>query len=81
MQVPSLKTTPFKYTLTLSSGYLNVDPTNNRNLFYWFVESQNNPATDPVVLWYGAPFPCGCFEKQILSVTSHVQVKWWSRLF
>lgn len=33
------------------SGYLNVDSTNNRNLFYWFVESTNNPASDPLVFW------------------------------
>eukprot|EP01105_Mastigella_eilhardi_P026982 TRINITY_DN805_c0_g2_i1.p1 TRINITY_DN805_c0_g2~~TRINITY_DN805_c0_g2_i1.p1 ORF type:complete len:490 (-),score=87.65 TRINITY_DN805_c0_g2_i1:175-1644(-) len=33
------------------AGYITVDATNNRNLFYWFVESQRNPATDPVVLW------------------------------
>jgi cathepsin A (carboxypeptidase C) len=31
------------------SGYL--DATQGRHLFYWFVESQNNPSKDPVVLW------------------------------
>lgn len=36
------------------SGYLNL--TNGHNLHYWFVESQNNPSTDPVVLW--CMFPC-----------------------
>jgi len=40
------------------AGYLLANATNNRNLFYWFVESQNNPSTDPVVLWMnGGP---GC---------------------
>jgi carboxypeptidase C (cathepsin A) len=33
------------------SGYFNVDPTHNRNLFYWYVESQGNPETDPVIWW------------------------------
>lgn len=33
------------------SGYFNVDPSNNRNLFYWYVESQGNPETDPVIFW------------------------------
>jgi serine carboxypeptidase-like clade 1 len=33
------------------AGYINVDKTNNRNLYYWFVESQGSPATDPVILW------------------------------
>ena len=30
------------------SGYLQVGTS---NLHYWFVLSENNPATDPVVLW------------------------------
>ena len=38
-------------TFPMYAGYINVDKTNNRNLYYWFVESQGNPATDPVILW------------------------------
>ncbi|XP_060081281.1 lysosomal protective protein-like isoform X2 [Ylistrum balloti] len=38
------------------SGYLNA--TGDKKLHYWFLESQNNPKTDPVVLWMnGGP---GC---------------------
>lgn len=33
------------------AGYVTVDQAHNRRLFYWFVESQRNPAKDPVVLW------------------------------
>jgi serine carboxypeptidase-like clade 2 len=33
------------------AGYINVDPKNNRNLFYWFVQSQGNPSKDPLLLW------------------------------
>ena len=33
------------------SGYLTVNPDSGRNLFYWYVESQDNPDKDPVVLW------------------------------
>lgn len=40
------------------SGYYNVGTKKNHMLHYWFVESQNNPATDPVLLWLtGGP---GC---------------------
>ena len=33
------------------SGYLTVSETNQRHIFYWYVESQGNPATDPLVFW------------------------------
>ena len=31
------------------SGYLDLN--NGHHLHYWFMESQTNPAKDPVVLW------------------------------
>jgi cathepsin A (carboxypeptidase C) len=33
------------------SGYINVNSENNSSLFYWVVESQNDPKLDPLVLW------------------------------
>ncbi len=33
-------------------GYLLANTTNKRYLYYWFVESQNNPSKDPVLLWF-----------------------------
>jgi len=51
--VPGLN---FKPTFKQYSGYLNA--TDGKNIFYWLVESQNNPSTDPIVLWLqGGP---GC---------------------
>ena len=32
------------------SGYL--DSSSTSHLHYWFVESENNPSTDPVVVWF-----------------------------
>jgi len=40
------------------SGYVEVNQEYGANLFYYFIESQGNPATDPLVLWLqGGP---GC---------------------
>ena len=33
------------------AGYVTVDESHGRKLFYWFVESQRNPSQDPLVLW------------------------------
>ena len=33
------------------SGYYKIDGLLPKNYFYWFFESRNDPANDPVVLW------------------------------
>jgi hypothetical protein len=33
------------------AGYFTVNQAHNRNLFYWYVESQGDPAEDPVIFW------------------------------
>jgi carboxypeptidase C (cathepsin A) len=39
------------------SGYIEVDNSHGRKLHYWFVESQGNPATDPLILWLNGGKP------------------------
>jgi carboxypeptidase C (cathepsin A) len=50
-QITNLPGAPANLPFNQYGGYLNVDSKNNRNIFYWFVESMNKPATDPVVFW------------------------------
>lgn len=33
------------------SGYLEVNATSGRNIFYWFVEAEKDPANAPVLFW------------------------------
>jgi carboxypeptidase C (cathepsin A) len=33
------------------SGYVEVNASAGANMFFWLVESQNDPRSDPVVLW------------------------------
>ncbi|GJN06777.1 hypothetical protein PR202_ga24534 [Eleusine coracana subsp. coracana] len=43
---------------SLETGYIEVDEGNGVHLFYYFVESERDPTSDPVVLWLqGGP---GC---------------------
>eukprot|EP00700_Malawimonas_jakobiformis_P003004 EC725415.1.p1 GENE.EC725415.1~~EC725415.1.p1 ORF type:complete len:202 (+),score=24.41 EC725415.1:62-667(+) len=48
----------FSKTFNEYSGYLVANASADSKLFYWFTESQNDPANDPFVLWLqGGP---GC---------------------
>jgi carboxypeptidase C (cathepsin A) len=48
--LPGLDNQP---TFAMFSGYIDVSESQDesRKMFYWFVESQSNPANDPVFLW------------------------------
>jgi len=66
-EITDLPGLTFDVNFSQYSGYITLDQT-TKNIFYWFVESQNNPTTDPVILWLqGGPgcsdFGGGTFEE------------------
>jgi len=50
-KIVNLPGAPANLSFDQYSGYLNVDAKNNRNIFYWLVLSESNPASAPIALW------------------------------
>ncbi|KAJ3675684.1 hypothetical protein LUZ60_004726 [Juncus effusus] len=44
------------------AGYITLDEEHGKNLFYYFVLSEGNPAADPVVLWLNGGPGCSSFD-------------------
>ena len=44
------------------AGYVTVDEAHGRRLFYYLVESERDPAKDPVVLWLNGGPGCSSFD-------------------
>eukprot|EP01130_Rhizamoeba_saxonica_P017209 TRINITY_DN8242_c0_g1_i1.p1 TRINITY_DN8242_c0_g1~~TRINITY_DN8242_c0_g1_i1.p1 ORF type:complete len:620 (-),score=104.79 TRINITY_DN8242_c0_g1_i1:47-1906(-) len=49
------------------SGYIPINDSDQSSLFYWFIESENNPARNPLIIWLNGGPGCssliGLFEE------------------
>ena len=50
-RIKALPGQPVGVNFNQYSGYVTVDPKQGRALFYYFVESNYKPSTNPLVLW------------------------------
>ena len=65
------------------AGQINVNATCGAHLFFWMVESQSDPATDPVLIWFnggpGSSSFIGFFQENgpyhIIRNSSHVALQ------
>eukprot|EP01135_Chromosphaera_perkinsii_P011173 Nk52_evm20s2355 gene=Nk52_evmTU20s2355 len=49
--IRALPAMDFTLPFRMASGYLNVHRRNDRNLFYWFVEAEEDPLNKPIMVW------------------------------
>jgi len=59
-EIKSLPGVQFDIKFKHYSGYLQVSKTHF--LHYWFVESQNNPARDPLIFWFNGGPGCSSLD-------------------
>ncbi|XP_063940035.1 serine carboxypeptidase-like 2 [Daucus carota subsp. sativus] len=59
---------PAPLPFNLETGYVKVDGLNDVNLFYYFIESENDPSKDPLVLWLSGGPGCSGFSGLVYEI-------------
>ncbi|KAL1364586.1 hypothetical protein AAHE18_03G227000 [Arachis hypogaea] len=55
----------------LETGYIGVGENEDVQAFYYFVESENNPKVDPLMLWLTGGPGCSAFSGLVLKLVTH----------
>lgn len=54
-------------TVKSEAGYFKIAGSKNKNYFYWFFESRNEPEKDPVILWMVSGICARCIALQCIA--------------
>ena len=56
------------------AGYIVLNETTNKSLFYWFQESQNDPSNDPIALWTNGGPGCSGLAGALIEQGIHLTI-------
>lgn len=61
-------------------GYITVDESHQRKLYYYFVTSESKPVEDPLVLWLNGGPGCSSFDGQCATVFNNVLMSFFGTM-